>query len=175
MPVIEPMPREDLDPDVRARLAQMARPIAESQYPLVLARSAAILEAFMADPPTGRDGLLGTRLREALRIRSAQLAGCASCQIARYDGGPGEDFISCLGDKSQFDDPRDALSMEFLERLHMDHLSIDGNFYRRLGDVFTVAEIIELGSYCAELVGGHRWLHSLDMLGTTPPVFPYPG
>jgi alkylhydroperoxidase family enzyme len=168
------MPREALDPEARTRLSTMAGPIAASRYPLLLARNRAVLESFLDDPGVGKDGLLGTALREALRVESARLAGCDTCQIARYDGGPGEAFLSCMSDRSNLP-PRDALALDFLERMHLDHLSIDAAVYRRLGDHFTVAEIIELGSLCAQLVGGHRWLHTLDMMGTDPPVFPYEG
>jgi alkylhydroperoxidase family enzyme len=172
MPLIEPVGREDLDPDVRERLDAMPAPIAASQYPLVLARNPEVLEAFLNDPLGGKDGLLGQTRREALRIRSAQLGGCDSCQVARYDGAPSEDLIRCMSDPASFDDPRDALAMEFIEKMHLDHLSIDRAFYARLGEVFSVAEILELGTLCARLVGAHRFVHSLDMFGTTPPLFP---
>jgi hypothetical protein len=172
MPVIEPIPREDLDAASRDRLAALAGPIAASRYPLVLARNPAVLRKFLDEPPFTDPGLLGTRLKESLRIRSAQLGGCSTCQVARYDGGPGEEFVACMSDASQLE-PRDALALEFLERMHLDHLSIDAAFYQRLGTAFSVPEILELGTFCAELVGGHRWVHTLDMLGVAAPVFPY--
>jgi alkylhydroperoxidase family enzyme len=150
----------------------MAAPIANSNYPLVLAWNPAALEAFMADPP-GQDGLLGFALREALRIRSAQLGGCASCQVAQYDESIDSDAVACMVDPAT-GDPRDRLAMEYLRRMHLDHHSIDAAFYRELGEVFTVAEILELGLLCAQLVGGHRFVHTLDMFGTDPPVFAAP-
>jgi alkylhydroperoxidase family enzyme len=172
MPVIEPMPRDELEPGVRERLAAMAAPIAASNYPLVLAWNPAALEAFMADPP-GQDGLLGFELREALRIRSAQLGGCDSCQVAQYDPSIDAGSVACMVDPGGAGDPRQRLAMEFMRRMHLDHLSIDAAFYRELGEVFTVPEILELGLLCAQFVGGHRFVHTLDMFGTDPPVFAY--
>jgi alkylhydroperoxidase family enzyme len=162
------MRREDLDPDVRERLDAMPAPIAASQYPLVLARNPDVLDGFLSDPLGVKDGLLGRKLREALRIRSAQLGGCDSCQVARYDGAPSEKFIACMNDPASFESPRERLAIEFIERMHLDHLSIDREFYARLGEVFSVAQILELGTLCARLVGAHRLVHSLDMFGTTP-------
>jgi hypothetical protein len=57
--------------------------------------------------------------------------------------------------------------------MHRDHMSIDADYYRALGEHFTVAEILELGMLCAKLVGAHRFVHTLDLLGSEPPVFPY--
>jgi hypothetical protein len=39
--------------------------------------------------------------------------------------------------------------------------------------VFTTAQIVELGFACAEMMGSHRFTHTLDVFGTEPPVLPY--
>ena len=46
-------------------------------------------------------------------------------------------------------------------------------FYRRLGEHFTAAQIIELGFTCASSMGLHRFLHTLDVYGDSPPVISY--
>ena len=57
--------------------------------------------------------------------------------------------------------------------LSADHHAIDAAFYRRLAEVFTTAQIIELGFSCAETMGVHRFIHTLDVFGTEEPALPY--
>jgi hypothetical protein len=45
--------------------------------------------------------------------------------------------------------------------------------YRELGQVFTAAQIIELGFACANSMGLHRFIHTLDVYGTSEPVIPF--
>jgi hypothetical protein len=65
------------------------------------------------------------------------------------------------------------MAVEFLDLLSADHHAIDDAFYARLGEVFTAAQIVELGFTCAGTMGLHRFLHTLDIYGTDPPVIPY--
>jgi alkylhydroperoxidase family enzyme len=65
------------------------------------------------------------------------------------------------------------MAVEFLDRLSGDHHSIDDEFYRRLGEHFTAAQIIELGFTCAGTMGLHRFLHTLDIYGESTPVIGY--
>jgi hypothetical protein len=39
--------------------------------------------------------------------------------------------------------------------------------------VFTAAQIIELGFACANSMGLHRFIHTLDVFGTSEPVIPF--
>ncbi len=54
-----------------------------------------------------------------------------------------------------------------------DHHAIDADFYRQLAEVFTTAQIVELGFSCAEMMGLHRFIHTLDIFGDDPPVLAY--
>jgi hypothetical protein len=45
--------------------------------------------------------------------------------------------------------------------------------YRQLGQVFTAAQIIELGFTCANAMGLHRFIHTLDVFGDSEPVIAY--
>ncbi len=63
--------------------------------------------------------------------------------------------------------------MEFLDLLSADHHAIDDEVYRELGQVFTAAQIIELGFTCANAMGLHRFIHTLDVFGTSQPVIAY--
>jgi alkylhydroperoxidase family enzyme len=172
MPVIEPMPREDMHPDDLKRLESMPTTIANSDYVRILAHNREVLNRFLDAPVHAPPGLLGARLRELLRIRSAQLGGCAACNEARYDDSVGELVSECAVVTTGLA-PREAKAVDYLERMHRDHISIDADYYRGLGEHFSVAEILELGMLCAKMVGAHRFVHTLDLLGSEPPIFPY--
>jgi len=68
---------------------------------------------------------------------------------------------------------QERLAVEFLDLLSADHHAIDDEFYRRLGEHFTAAQIIELGFACANSMGLHRFIHTLDVFGQDAPVIPY--
>ena len=68
---------------------------------------------------------------------------------------------------------QERLAVEFLDLLSADHHAIDDEIYRRLGEVFTAAQIIELGFTCATSMGTHRFIHTLDPFGTAPPVIAF--
>jgi hypothetical protein len=68
---------------------------------------------------------------------------------------------------------QERLAVEFLDLLSADHHAIDDEFYRKLGEHFTAAQIIELGFASAGSMGLHRFIHTLDVFGTTPPVIPF--
>ena len=63
--------------------------------------------------------------------------------------------------------------MACLDLLSADHHAIDDEVYRELGKVFTAAQIVELGFTCAQTMGLHRFIHTLDVFGTSPPVIAY--
>jgi alkylhydroperoxidase family enzyme len=68
---------------------------------------------------------------------------------------------------------QERMAIEFLDLLSADHHAIDAEFYRRLGEVFTAAQIIELGFSCAQTMGVHRFIHTLDVFGTAAPVIAF--
>ncbi len=68
---------------------------------------------------------------------------------------------------------QERLAIQFLDLLSSDHHAIDDEFYRELGRVFTAAQIIELGFSCANSMGLHRFIHTLDVFGTEEPVIAY--
>ncbi len=50
---------------------------------------------------------------------------------------------------------------------------MDDEFYRRLGEHFTAAQIIELGFTWAGVMGLHRFIHTLNVYGDSAPVIEY--
>jgi hypothetical protein len=65
------------------------------------------------------------------------------------------------------------MAVRFLDLLSADHHAMDDDFYRELGQVFTAAQIIELGFACANSMGLHRFIHTLDVFGEGAPVIAY--
>jgi alkylhydroperoxidase family enzyme len=118
--------------------------------------------------------LLGAKLMELLRIRSAQLGGCEPCSASRKVEGSAEAAV-CLTNPALRGDltERERLALEFLELLANDHHSIGDDQFRRLSEHFTTAEIVELGLSCASMMGTHRFMHTLNLWGDEPPVIPY--
>ena len=119
-------------------------------------------------------GLLPARILELIRIRSAQLGACQPCmQSRKHDSITDQDVACLLAPGRESLSAQERLAVEFLDLLSADHHALDDAFYRRLGEVFTVAQIVELGFSCAETMGVHRFLHTLDVFGEEPPALAY--
>ena len=69
--------------------------------------------------------------------------------------------------------PQEQMAVEFIDLLSADHHAMDDEFYRRLGEHFTAAQIIELGFTCAGVMGLHRFIHTLNVYGDSAPVIEY--
>lgn len=179
MPRIEPIPFDDLSAKERARMEHSVRHGGSPPD-----KTASRILAYSQHDHVPDDGdrhynyprhLLGGKLLEMLRIRSAQLGGCEPCMNARKVDDVTEEVVACLisphlrGDLSE----REARALRFLELLATDHHSIGDEIYRGLKEVFTTAEIIELGQTCGHMIGSHRFIHTLDPYGDTEPVIRY--
>lgn len=86
--------------------------------------------------------------------------GLTEAKIAELDAG-GASFT-----------PREALAVEFAERLATDHQHIDDGFFDRLRECFTEPEILELGMMAGQYIGFGRLLMVLDL---TPRFCPTDG
>jgi alkylhydroperoxidase family enzyme len=176
MPTVEPVPLAALDPRVRATLdrAVADRLLASTRFLQIVGYSSAQVRMLSAQYERTPPSLLSPRLRELMRLRSAQLAGCAECQTARYEESVTDSTAACMlaasdGELSE----AERLVVKFVQKLHLDHDSIDGEFYRQLHGHYSTAEIVELGLTAASLLGMHRFIHTLDLLGMEPPALPY--
>jgi alkylhydroperoxidase family enzyme len=177
MPIIEPIPMESLPPRSREIIdIGMGQGLYATPLPLqVFAYRSQILEATNAKR-TARGGgsVLGGRILELLRIRSAQLGECQPCMQSRKHDSITDDDVACLVGEDRSDlNPQERMALRFLDLLSADHHAIDADFYRKLSEVFTTAQIVELGFSCAEMMGLHRFIHTLDIFGTDPPVLAY--
>jgi len=179
MPRIEPLPWDALNPEQRRRFEVT---IQEGGSPPDKTPSRILVYAEHDHIPEDGDRhfnfprhLLGGRLLELLRIRSAQLGGCDPCMNARKVESVTEDVVACLISPSLRDDltARERRAVEFLDLLATDHHKIDDAVYSGLAEVFTTAEIVALGQTCGYMIGTHRFIHTLDPYGDAPPVIRY--
>lgn len=178
MPRIEPIPWQELRQSQREWMeAGLASGAYTNSLPLQIM-------AYADHDTVPQDGdrhpnfpkhLLGGRLLELLRIRSAQLGGCAPCAASRKVDGATEEIVACLTDPmlSVALNAREQLALEYLNLLATDHHRIGDDLYRRLAEQFTVAEIVELGMTCGHMIGTHRFMHTLDIFGDGNPVIRY--
>jgi alkylhydroperoxidase family enzyme len=137
-------------------------------------RTQQILMTHAARGAWGQQSLLGGRILELIRIRSAQLGECQPCMQSRKHDSITDADVACLVAPGASDlTEQERLAVQFLDLLSADHHAIDDEFYTELGAVFTAAQIIELGFTCASSMGLHRFIHTLDVFGTDEPVIAY--
>jgi alkylhydroperoxidase family enzyme len=179
MPRIEPLPWDAIPPKERQRLEHT---IEHGGSPPDKTASRILAYALHDHVPDDGDRhynyprhLLPGRLLEMLRIRSAQLGGCDPCMDARKVDEVTEEVVACVANPALRGDltRRERLALEFIDLLASDHRKIDDDIYRGLAEVFTTAEIIELGSTCGHMIGTHRFIHTLDPYGDTPPLIAF--
>jgi alkylhydroperoxidase family enzyme len=177
MPIIEPIPIEALPPRSREIIeGGVEQGLYATPLPLqVFAYRSQLLEAtHQKRLNAGAGTLLGGRILELLRIRSAQLGECQPCMQSRKHDSITDDDVACLIEPDRSDlDPQERMALRFLDLLSADHHAIGADFYRSLGEVFTTAQIVELGFACAEMMGVHRFVHTLDIFGSEPPALPF--
>jgi len=177
MPRIEPIPLDELADEPRRIIEEG---VADGTYatpvPLQIFayKTTQLLMTGAARRVMGKQSLLGGRIVELIRIRSAQLGECQPCMQSRKHDSITDEDVACLvaPGHAQLTE-QERLAIKFLDLLSADHHAIDDEVYRELGTVFTAAQIVELGFTCASTMGLHRFIHTLDVQGTSAPVIPY--
>jgi len=177
MPRIEPIPMEELAEEPRRIIEDgVANGTYATPIPLQIFayKTSQILMTNAARGAWGQKSLLGGRILELIRIRSAQLGECQPCmQSRKHDSITDEDVACLIAPGGSELTEQERLAVQFLDLLSADHHAIDDDVYRELGQVFTAAQIIELGFTCANAMGLHRFIHTLDVFGEGAPVIPY--
>jgi alkylhydroperoxidase family enzyme len=177
MPVIEPIPMDDLPPVSRTLIEDGCdEGLYATPIPLQLFAYSTRQLVNMDDHRRMRGGgsLLGGRILELLRIRSAQLGECQPCMQSRKHDSITDEDVACLLDVDAGDlTDQERLAVKFMDLLSADHHAIDREFYAELAQVFTAAQIMELGITSAQSMGLHRFIHTLEVFGTDEPVIPY--
>jgi alkylhydroperoxidase family enzyme len=170
MSVIEPIAIDKLSSRSREIIEGGVRDgLYATPVPLqIFAYHSGLLESMHAKRISRDNGesLLGGRILELIRIRSAQLGECQPCMQSRKHDSITDTDVACLLDRGHSElAPQERMAVRFLDLLSADHHAIDADFYRELAAVFTIAQIIELGFSCAETMGVHRFIHTLDIFG----------
>ena len=177
MPRIEPIPMDELPPESRRIIEEgVAEGLYATPVPLQIFayKTSQIVMTHAARTVWGQDSLLGGRILELLRIRSAQLGECQPCmQSRKHDSITDEDVACLLAPGHGALTPQERMAVEFIDLLSADHHAMDDEFYKRLGEHFTAAQIVELGFTCAGVMGLHRFIHTLDVYGESTPVIGY--
>jgi AhpD family alkylhydroperoxidase len=115
--------------------------------------------------------ILPERVREAARMRIAQLNECTVCLSFRADKvteqGLGEEFYCAVGTPDEDGlSEQERLAVAYAERFAVDHTSIDDEFIERLRGVFTDPEILDLTICLSAFLGLGRTLRSLGITET---------
>lgn len=177
MPIIEPIPLDSLAAEPRHIIEQgVADGLYATPVPLQIFayRTAQIMSVHEQRTRRGGGTLLGGRILELIRIRSAQLGECQPCMQSRKHDSITDEDVACLLAPGHADlTEQERMAIEFLDLLSADHHALDREFYARLATVFTAAQIIELGFSCAQTMGVHRFIHTLDVYGTDSPVIAF--
>jgi alkylhydroperoxidase family enzyme len=116
--------------------------------------------------------ILPVRVREAARMRIAQLNDCTVCLAFRADKvraqGLGEDFYCAVGSPdAEALSEQERLAVEYAERFATDHTSIDDAFVERLRAAFTDPEVLDLTICLSAFLGLGRTLRALGITETT--------
>jgi len=116
--------------------------------------------------------ILPVRVREAARMRIAQLNDCTVCLAFRADKvkqqGLAEDFYCSVGTADQDElTEQERLAVAYAERFALDHTSIDDEFIQRLRGEFTDPEILDLTICLSAFLGLGRTLRALGITETS--------
>ena len=111
---------------------------------------------------------LPARVREAARMRIAQINGCMVCMGWRIpelaEQGVDEELYAHVDNPAhpQYS-AQERMAIEYAERFALDHRSMDDDFFARLKEVFTDAEILDLGICVGNWVAFGRLTMVLDL------------
>jgi AhpD family alkylhydroperoxidase len=118
--------------------------------------------------------ILPTRVREAARMRIAQLNDCTVCLAFRADkvkaqGLTEEDFYCHVGthDADGEFSEQERLAMDYAERFATNHLSIDDAYMAQMRESFSDPEILDLTICLSAFLGLGRTLRVLGITETS--------
>ncbi|MFN3725948.1 MAG: carboxymuconolactone decarboxylase family protein [Allosphingosinicella sp.] len=159
MPLIAPLPLEELPPDLGAAVesGRTTRMLSSTIPVQIWAHRPNVALAWLKTiEEMHLRGLLEPRLRELVRLKIASITACRACQVARKSDAVSEKDVACLG----WDDPRyserEQAALRYAELFAGDYLAIDEEVFAHLGRFFTTAEIVELNMFAALMLAGGR-------------------
>ena len=177
MPRIEPIPLDELAEEPRQIIEEG---VADGTYatPIPLQifayRTQQILMTNAARGAWGTAEPAGGPDPRAHPDPERQLGECQPCMQSRKHDSITDEDVACLVAPGRFGPDRTGTAGRAVPR---PPLGRPPRHRRRglprAGQVFTAAQIIELGFTCANAMGLHRFIHTLDVFGTSEPVIAY--
>jgi alkylhydroperoxidase family enzyme len=159
MPAVQPVAWDDLDPVLQAEIvARVASRTLSSTLPVqVWAHSPAAATAWVRLLAELQErGALDERLRELVRLRISSFTQCRTCQTGRKSDSVTEEELACLSpDDARFTDVERA-ALDYADLFCTDPSAIVDDTYRRLGEHFSVEQVVELQMFCAMMLAGGR-------------------
>jgi alkylhydroperoxidase family enzyme len=128
-----------------------------------------------------RDGTVGQRTFELVRLRIAFHNQCRSCMAVRYpesiDDGLTEDLVCSLEQPAEAADLTEAerAALRFADLFATDHLRIDDEVYDELRRYYSEDELVEIGLICAISVGIGRLAATWHVVDHVPEALQRPG
>jgi hypothetical protein len=157
MPRIEPIPLEELAEEPRRIIEEG---VADGTYatpvPLQIFayKTMQILMTNAAAAPWGKQSLLGAGSSSSSGSAAPSSASASpACSRASTTPSPTRTWPASSPPATSQLTEQERLAVQFLDLLSADHHAIDDEFYRELGQVFTAAQIVELGFTCANTMG----------------------
>jgi alkylhydroperoxidase family enzyme len=159
MPLIEPVPLEDLPADLAEAVARgrETRMLSSTLPVQIWAHRPAVALAWLGTIEAMHvGGVLDPRLRELVRLKIANITTCKACRIARKSDAVSEEDIACLSwDHPRFS-PAEQAALRYAELFAGDYLAIDETIYAELERHFSTEEIVELNLFAALMLAGGR-------------------
>lgn len=126
--------------------------------------------AVLADAIYSKSGL-DVRVREAIRMRIAQINQCQICLNYRFpeliEAGVDEAFYDAVehwqDSECELLNEAEKLGVEYAERFIADHLNIDDAFFVRLKQHFSAQEIFEISTTIAGVLANGRLMQVLQI------------
>lgn len=121
-------------------------------------------------------GTLSQRLVELVRIRMAYHTQCRTCMTLRFSeclaDGLDQTAVCSLERPQEAEDlsPRERKAIEYCDKFANDWLSIDDNYFNSMRELFTEAEIVQLGFICALHLGSGRLMASYAVTEDLPDI-----
>jgi alkylhydroperoxidase family enzyme len=140
-----------------------------------MAYSSAVLDATAAQMGAlWHRGVASDRLKELIRIRSAQVNGCDGCAKALKDPDVSVDDVTCMviPGSDRFDD-RERIALDLVVKLATDPEAIDDAYMTRLLELFSPAEVVEVVYYTSAMLGQHRFHHVFRSYEPGEPMVSY--
>ena len=112
---------------------------------------------------------LDKRVREAIRMKIAQINQCNICLGFRFpelaELGINEAFYDAISDytNSELFSPAEKIAIEYAEKFALDHLNITDDFFKTLHQHFSNEEIFVLTGTIAGLIANGRMMQVLQI------------